>query len=122
MNIPEINVQFLTDEQGNPKSIESNGLKHFKIEVSLKNVPDDVYAANYQLDPSYINPFREEMNKEEEFKFGTTTFGDYSISASLLGRTHNYLTSGIISKALIKQYSGDENPQIKAAIQEISKR
>jgi len=118
MNInPEISVRFQLDEQGNPIVISKDGINHYKIEISTENIPADVYAANYQLDDSYISPFREEHDKENSFKFKTTTYGDYSIAASLLGKQKNYLTSTPISKALIKSHGNDlTNSKIKEAL------
>ena len=117
---PEINVQFILDSEGNPVFIEHDNVKHYRIEISLQNIPDDVYATNYQLHPSYISPFREETDKNKNFRFATTTYGDYSLSASLLGKSRNYLTSGIISKALEDRYVTTNNQKIKDAITEIS--
>lgn len=119
MNNPELAVQFVLDDQGSPQYIESKNKKHYKIEVSLKGIPDDVYAANYKLDESYINPYREEMNKAGEFKFNTTTYGDYIISASLLGKKRNYLTSNMVSRALREKYKDSNNPHIAKALKDI---
>jgi len=121
MNLnPEISVRFQLDEQGNPMVINKNGINHYKIEISAQNIPDDVYAANYQLDDSYISPFREEHDKENSFKFKTTTYGDYSIAASLLGKQKNYITSTPISKALMKSHENDlTNFKIQEALESI---
>lgn len=120
MNYPKIGVKFILDEKtGKPLVINSNNLNHYKIEVSIENIPDDVYAVNYQLDPSYINSFREETNKEEKFTFQTTSFGDFSFSASLQGKNQNYLTSNTLSRALRETYDENNNPEVDEAIKYI---
>ena len=117
---PEISVRLVLDDQGNPVVIKSGNVSHYKIEVATENIPDDVYAANYQLHESYISPFREEREKENSFKFKTTTYGDYSIAASLLGKKKNYLTSTQISKALAKSHKDElGNSKIKEALDHI---
>jgi len=119
MNNPELDVKFLLDKDGNPQYIESGNKKHYKIEISLKEIPEDVYAANYKLDESFINPYREELNKSADFKFNTTTYGDFIISASLLGKKRNYIASNMISRILKEKYRDSNNPMIKETLKDI---
>lgn len=117
---PEILIRFSLDEKGNPISISEKEINHYKVEVSIENIPEDVYAANYQLDSSYISPFREELNKQNSFKFVTTVYGDFSIAANLLGKQKNYLTSSLVSKALNESHKNElSNPKIKEALSNI---
>jgi hypothetical protein len=122
MQSNSIEVKFVLDKDGNPQFIEAGGRKHYKIEVGMKAFPEDSYAVQYQLDSSYINPLREETNKDDAFRFKTTTYGDYSISAAIMGRKSRETASAIISRALKESHSGDlDNSQILDAIETIMK-
>lgn len=120
-NQPAIQIKFLTDSNGAPIFIEQGERKHYKIEVSVQNVPDDVYAVNYTLDPTYLVPFREFVNKQDDFRFDTTTYGDYILLACAMGKSRNYSTSELVSKALENAYKENANPYISEAINEIKK-
>jgi hypothetical protein len=116
INQASISVKFLLDEKGDPLFIDDGQKRHYKIVVFAKTFPEDVYAVEYQLDSSYVNPFRIQDNRDKNFEFQTTTYGDYSISASLLGKKQNYLTSCIISKALEENNEQPLNPNLGEAI------
>lgn len=115
---PRLKVEFILNEQGEPTYIEKNGLKHFRIRISTLEFADDIYEVQYQLDPTYINPFRVEDNRQEKFSFTTTTYGDYSVSASLMGKKGNHVVSCIISKALRESHP-DHHAEIERAISDI---
>ena len=117
-DVPKLMVKFRLDEKGTPIFISQGSVKHFKIHISIDNSPDDTYAVNYQLHPSYISPFREERNRAEAFGFNTTTYGDYIISAELMGRKGNHIVSTLVSEALDRNHS-EKNQFISDALKEI---
>jgi hypothetical protein len=112
----KISVKFILDEEGNPLTIEGSGKRHYKILVYAERFPEDVYSVEYRLHPSYINPYRVQDNKAGNFEFKTTTYGDYSISASLMGSKQNYIASCIISQALKENNGNSANPRVQEAI------
>ena len=114
-----IKIAFVLDEAGKPSVITQGGLTHYRIVISIANPPEDVYSVQYQLDPSYINSFRIEDNKSEKFAFQTTAYGDYSLTASLLGRQGTYLASCIVSKALKGNYNNPSG-EIQSALKAIA--
>ncbi|HEX7845736.1 MAG TPA: pYEATS domain-containing protein [Chitinophagaceae bacterium] len=120
-NRPEIQIAFRTNENGDPLYIDDKGTRHFKIRISIQNIPGDSYAVNYQLHPSYISSFREQRNREEDFAFNTTTYGDYIISAEVMGKKINTIASGLVSDLINKYYSGSGavNNAVTAAITKI---
>jgi hypothetical protein len=118
-NRPAIKIEFRLDENGNPLFIEQGNYKHYKIHISVENYPEDIYAVSYQLHPSYISPYRQQQNKDEDFGFNTTAYGDYVISAELLGKTKNAIASGLVSDALQKAYSDNNSLSVHEAIENI---
>lgn len=118
---PAIQIVFRADGNGNPLYIDDKGKRHYKIRISIINIPADAYAVNFQLHPSYISPFREQRNLAESFAFNTTTYGDYTISAELMGKKVNTIVSGLVSDLLARYYadSGKGNDETNKAIARI---
>jgi hypothetical protein len=106
------------DANGDPSFIsdEKTTLKHYRLLISSVNVPADVYSVQYQLHPSYINNFRIEDEREKNFSFKTTAYGDYSISATFLGKTKNHMLSCIVSKALEESHGPNPSEKVAEAI------
>lgn len=118
---PAIQINFRLDENGNPLYIQDKDIWHYKIHISIINIPEDTYAVNYLLHPSYISAFREQRNQSENFGFNTTTYGDYVISAELMGKKVNTIVSGLVSELLSKYYwkNGARNAEINKAIEKL---
>ena len=115
---PKLKVAFRLNEKGNPMVIDKDSVKHYKIHVSVEETPNDVYSVNYILHPSYINPFREERNRDGGFGFDTTTYGDYVISAELKGKKGNAIISTLVSESLEKSHQ-PQNPALMEALKNI---
>jgi hypothetical protein len=118
VNIPVLRVEFRLDVNGNPMLINKDSVNHYKIRISIDNIPADVYAVNYQLHPSYISPFREERNRANSFGFNTTTYGDYIISAELMGKKGNQIISTLVSESLDRNHM-QKNKLIAEALKNI---
>lgn len=115
---PTIRVELVLDTEGKPLYIGEGEIKHFRIRVWSENLPGDIYSVKYNLHSSYVNPVRVETEAEKAFQFFTTTYGDYSVSASFMGKTKNYTHSCIVSKALLESHP-QQTPEIQGAIMSI---
>ncbi len=122
MQKPEIKAMFELDDQGEPVVIERGNNKHYKINLSLEDYPEDTYAVTYTLDDSYYEPVREVRQKENKFKESLTSYGDYIVQAKVRTREGVINTSVPLSSALAKGHEIGLSPKIETALLEIRKK
>jgi hypothetical protein len=117
---PKLKAKFVTGPDGCPEAIERNGLKHYRIELSLDGVDSEsTRLVTYDLDPSYVDPKREVTSSTPAFAQRITSYGDYPITATVLGRGGQNWTVQNLSDALEETYGPDRPAVIVAALKDI---
>lgn len=85
---PVLHIRLEKNEAGNPAFLETGGRRHYKIVFEVEKVPEDVYAATFQLDDSYYDPRRTlKRAPDGRFRLPVTTYGDYQIIVRLHRRS-----------------------------------
>ena len=118
---PEVVARFETDEAGNPRFIESDEKKHYRLMFEVENVPPDVYAATFELHPTYYDPVRTvRPDAEGRVRLETTSFGDYDLKVRLRTKEGEIQVVDSLVRALKRARSGmPPNAAIDQAISEI---
>jgi hypothetical protein len=81
---PQLTVRFETDRDGNPIFVEDpQNKKHYYLEFEVKDVPSDVYAATFELHPTYYDPVRTLYPENRSVVLRTTSYGDYDLKVLL---------------------------------------
>jgi hypothetical protein len=121
---PQLVARFATDEQGEPQYVEtSTGRKHYRIVIEVENVPSDLVAATFALDPTYYMPLRTvEPGVDGRVKLETTAYGDYALNVDLRSKSGVIPIKTTLRKALLSGESREREPKIGAAIAEIAAR
>lgn len=120
---PEIVARFETDPQGDPQFIEGEEKKHYKVVFEVQNAPPDVYAAQFELDPTtYYDSLRTvQPDDEGKLVLKTTSYGDYPVKVTLHTKEGRFLeVQEKLSQALNRARAEmPENPTIDKAISDI---
>lgn len=86
MRPPKLSARFELDKEGRPQFIESDGKRHFKINIDLEDAPAEIVSATYRLDSSFWDPVREVFRGEGgSFRESITSYGDFDVVASISG-------------------------------------
>ena len=119
---PKLVARFVLDEQGRPKVIEGGAHKHYWIDLYVEDAPEGTYAVNYQLHDSYYDPVRESRNPGDGFAERLTSYGDYTVQASLRTKSRVEPVSAELSEALARGHEKDESSAMVAeALDDIKK-
>jgi hypothetical protein len=116
MSTPKIVAEFITDSRGKPQYFEGTARKHYRIRLSLRDVPSDVSRVTYKLPESYRQPVREVPIGVPNFQEDITSFGDYTVTAMLRRRAGTDLVTNSLSAALHESYRDDPTPSVREAI------
>lgn len=119
---PKLAVRLKTDPAGNPRFVEGEKRRHYRIVFEIENAPEDVYLAQVDLDPSYHDPVRNlERGPDGAFRLETTTYGDYPIVVHLY-RSNGYdvVLSDSVARAL-RRSSTPVAPAVEQAVDYISR-
>jgi hypothetical protein len=120
MNKPEILAKFELEDDGKPSFVAGDLLKHYSIQVFLKDAPSDISSVTYKLDPTYHQPIRKVPNVVPAFEESLTSYGDYEVQAALDARHGATMLKTSLSEALEKYYKDHEfAPEIAKAIEDI---
>jgi hypothetical protein len=117
---PQLIAQFETDNDGKPRFFERGGHKHYKLVFEVENMPKDVYAGTFELDPTYYDPVRTLRPDKGKLKLETTSYGDYDLKISLRTRDGEIVFVDNLVRALERARAKmPDNPAIDQAIAEI---
>jgi|SRR5215471_12413813 len=118
---PEIKARFELDAAGNPQFIEQDQKKHYKLMLEVENLPEDVYAATFELDPTYYDPVQTlRPDDQGRVRLETTSYGDYRLKVRLRTREGEIQVVDNLARALKRsQPEMPANPAIDRAIAEI---
>jgi len=122
MITPLITANFILDSEGNPKAIQSGEVKHYQIQIQVENAPQDTYAVTYELHPTYYEPVRESIQREENFAEKLTSYGDYLIRAKVRSKTGTQTVVTPLSTALTLGHPSAPSSPIGEALEHIRKR
>lgn len=120
---PKLKLEFVLDEKGEPLKIESGGVPHYEIKVSVENAPKDAYGVTYRLHSSYFDPVREVLDTADDFSEQFTTFGDYRLNARVRTDTGSHTLRESVAEGLTRTYSDSQvSAPIAEALQSIKSR
>ncbi|HVR46053.1 MAG TPA: pYEATS domain-containing protein [Candidatus Binatia bacterium] len=124
MREPELLARFKTDPQGHPEIIERDQKSHYQVIFEIKNPPPDVYAAQFELDPTYYDPVRTvQPDDNGNVVLKTTSYGDYPVTVTLHTKDGEYEVRDTLSRALNRARDAmPGNSKIDEAISEIKSR
>ena len=118
---PDLIVRFETDAKGEPKKQTVSGRNIYTVVFEIKDVPDDVYAATFELDPSYYDPLRTlRPDPAGNIRLETNTYGNYDVNVRL--RTKRGETVVLRGNLLdrLRRSSDVQNPAVAEAISYIA--
>lgn len=128
---PEIGARFVLGPGGKPEFTESEGLRHYVIELYFRGAEPRTESITYKLDASYYDPVREVFRSRRgaDFAERITSYGDYEISASPSGVSESRSsarvteTRSLLSKALERsvQEQAGATPALQEALEYIRK-
>jgi hypothetical protein len=113
---PQIVARLVVDSDGKPRGRSSG---HYQIELSIDKAPEDTYSVMYELDDSYYDPLRESRDRDSRFKEYITSYGDYSVKATVRGRSDTVFTQRSLYDALYETHGADRRPAIQQALKDI---
>lgn len=117
---PKLKAKFVTKSDGSLDTIERKGLRHYRIELSLDDVdPTSTRLVTYDLDPSYLDPKREVAPGTPAFAQQITSYGDYPVTATVLGHGGQSWTVRKLSEALEETYGSGQSAAIADALKDI---
>jgi pYEATS domain-containing protein involved in immunity len=123
VTLPRLLARFEIDERGAPAFFETGGKRHYKIVYEVENAPEGTYAATFELDPSYYDPYRTlTPDTDGKFRLTTTAYGDYGVMVRLRTKEGEVpLPLGTLSMALqnARQHMG-ANPAVDEAVEYIA--
>jgi hypothetical protein len=112
---PKLRASFDLDDSGQPKYVERDGLKHYRIRLNVEGAPAQSASVTYQLHPSYWDPVREVFDPKNGFAEEITSYGDFDVRASVSGSSSAGLTlNGQLSVLLEAEHRNPEGPVARA--------
>jgi hypothetical protein len=121
MSEAKLIAEFEMDQNSRPAYIADGNKVHYKIWLSLLNVPSWCTLATYRLHPTYRNSVREVSRGTPRFKELITAYGDFEVFVNLFGDETERLPPVLLSGALEEQYTGNNDPAIRQAIDTIKR-
>lgn len=116
---PKIVARFILDDSGIPRFTKQKMHKHYKISLCIEDLPHDTYAVTYYLHESYYDPVREIRDREENFAFKTTSYGDYEVTAKVRTRDGSITTKRTLYEALRETHGKSATSEIIQALGDI---
>src|SRR5437870_5694499 len=120
---PQIVARFETDAQGNPKFFQDAKKKHYKLVFEIQNAPPNVYAATFELHPTYYDPIRTLTPDDDgKLRLKATSYGDYDLKVRLRTKEGEIQIIDSVAHALKRmRHEMSQNPSIDQAIADIAK-
>jgi transcription initiation factor IIF auxiliary subunit len=116
-NEPMIQARLILNNEGKPEIV---GWRSYKIELSVKGVPEDTFAVTYFLHETYYDPVRESHDQKSNFSEELTSYGDFEIKAKIRAKSSSILISRQLSDALQETHGSSNDFDIKEALQKIA--
>jgi hypothetical protein len=115
-------ARFETDTEQHPKFTERKGKKHYGITLEVENPPPDAYAATFELDPSYRDPWRTlAPDPEGKFKLTTTSYGNFEVLVRVRTKRGEMLVANNLYRALRDTVGATaSNPKVDEALKYIA--
>jgi hypothetical protein len=120
---PSLGVRFQVGANGEPQFIDQGGHRHYKVVFEIENLPEGVYAATFELDPTYFDPVRTLRPDENgRIRLEVNAYGDYDVNVRLRTREGEVRVRGNLYREL--QRSCQEmklgGPAIEEALADIA--
>jgi hypothetical protein len=119
---PRLTVRFETDPSGNPTFVQDSDKKHYYLAFEVDDLPADVYAATFELDPTYWDPVQTIFPQNRRATLRTTSYGDYGLRVTLRSKGGPDLPIiDTVVRALSRARSSmPPNPTIDSAIADLA--
>jgi hypothetical protein len=119
---PRLTVRFETDPSGNPIFFPDSDKKHYRLTFEVDDVPPDVYAATFVLDPTYYDPRQTVYPQNQQVALHITSYGDYALSVLLHTREGKDVAifDSVVQALRRARPSMPPNPTIDTAIAELA--
>jgi transcription initiation factor IIF auxiliary subunit len=120
---PHLGARFLTSASGEPEFVGERDHRHYKVILEIEDLPKDVYAATFELHPTYYDPVRTlRPDQNGQIRLETTTYGDYDLSVLLRTKEGEERIRGNLLQELRRWYEkmGLSNPAIQKALADIA--
>lgn len=118
---PDLRARFVLEKDGTPSKItDANGLKHYRIELFVKDVDSGVDTVTYDLDPTYLDSKREVPGNIPGFSERITSYGDYRVTATAMGHAGAGWSVKKLSEALRAEHATPDGA-IAEALRDIEK-
>lgn len=108
---PKLIARFAPDKDGKPSFVSTeDGRRHYKVEFALEETPPDVYAATFELHPTYYDPVRT-VRPEPDGKVAlqTTAYGDYDLKVRLRTKEGVQVVNANLVEALKRGESAESD-------------
>jgi hypothetical protein len=122
-NSPRLKADFIFDSRGDPTFVADEEKKHYYIKFEVENVPPDVYAATFELHPTYYDPVRTIFpDSNGHIELATTSYGDYDLKVRLRTKEGREVpvTDSLANMLQRNRAAMPSNPTIDSAIADIS--
>lgn len=119
---PQILARFKMDDDGKPRFIQDAGKRHYRLVFEIEDAPPDVYAATFELDPTYYDSRRiVRPDKDGKLRLETTSYGDYPLRVTLRTKKGETQVIETVTNALeAARSSMSENSAIDDAISDLA--
>ena len=119
---PYLKAEFLLAD-GKPMQLTTHNFKnaHYKVRLSIGNLPNTTYSVTYRLHESFYNPVREIFEgKTDGFPLQISTYGDFIVRAEVNSGTGVNAIAKSLTKALRDHYGENCAPSIDKVIQQMA--
>jgi transcription initiation factor IIF auxiliary subunit len=115
-----VRANLVLDASGNPVAHRSGeDVDHYEIELSIEDPPDDTYAVTYKLHNSYYDPVREVRKRAGGFSELITSYGEYTVKATVRTKSGNEAVQVSLHAALARAHGKNPPASIRRAIESI---
>lgn len=112
---PVIVAQFILDPNGVPIIKYKGKHTHYRMKLMIRDAPEDAYAVTYELDETYYEPVRESRRRSEDFVENLTSYGDYTVRATVRGKQRTQTLVAKLSEALALGHAKNMSTAIATA-------
>jgi serine/threonine protein kinase len=113
---PRIRAAFVLDSNQKPLMADDGRYTHYRIRLSVENVPDGTYNVTYGLHESYGEPLRE-VSQGPTYEEDITAYGLSEVKALIRYKKTFDLVAVNMWDALQETYRDNQNPEIVVALE-----
>lgn len=120
---PKLRAEFVVDPTGEPMAVPGKTATHYKIRLFVEGAPASTTRVTYTLHESYRQPVRDVPFGVKDFEEQITSYGNYTVKATVRTREGVRLLSIDLAEALREHYaSARAGSRVEEAIAAIAER